>query len=90
MFAESRPGCMYVQPMMPPRPPLTIAKLSDNFGQYVLTLKCACGHVAQRPAQNAGRTRRMGRAARFGRKANAMFTLRQTPMHRNGTSRHKT
>jgi hypothetical protein len=36
---------MYVQPMMPPRPPLTIIKLSDNFGQYVLTLKCACGHT---------------------------------------------
>jgi hypothetical protein len=36
---------MYVQPMMPPRPPLTIVKLSDNFGQYVLTLKCECGHV---------------------------------------------
>ena len=36
---------MYVQPMMPPRPPLTIVKLSDNFGQYVLTLKCACGHT---------------------------------------------
>jgi hypothetical protein len=37
--------CIYVQPMMPPRPPLTIVKLSDNFGQYVLTLKCACGHT---------------------------------------------
>jgi hypothetical protein len=22
-----------------------IIKLSDNFGQYVLTLKCECGHV---------------------------------------------
>jgi hypothetical protein len=31
--------------MMPPRPPLTIIKLSDNFGQYVLTLKCECGHT---------------------------------------------
>ena len=36
---------MYVQPMMPPRPSLTIVKLSDNFGQYVLTLKCECGHT---------------------------------------------
>ena len=31
--------------MMPPRPPLNIVKLSDNFGQYVLKLKCACGHT---------------------------------------------
>jgi hypothetical protein len=31
---------------MPPRQPLTIVKLSDNFGhQYVLTLTCACGHT---------------------------------------------
>jgi hypothetical protein len=30
--------------MMPPRPPPTIKKLSDNGGQYVLTLKCVCGH----------------------------------------------
>ena len=36
--------------MMPPRPPLTIVKLSDNFGQYVLTLTCECGHArAARP-----------------------------------------
>jgi hypothetical protein len=31
--------------MMPPRAPLTIVKLSDHFGQYVLTLKCECGHT---------------------------------------------
>jgi hypothetical protein len=31
--------------MMPPRPPPTVVKLSDNFGQYVLTLKCECGHT---------------------------------------------
>ena len=31
--------------MMPPRPPLTVTRLSDHFGQYVLTLKCACGHT---------------------------------------------
>jgi hypothetical protein len=31
--------------MMPPRQPLTVVKLSDHFGQYVLTLTCgACGH----------------------------------------------
>jgi hypothetical protein len=30
--------------MMPPRPPLTVTRLSDHFGQYVLILKCACGH----------------------------------------------
>jgi hypothetical protein len=31
--------------MMPPRPPITVVKLSDHFGQYVLTLKCECGHT---------------------------------------------
>jgi hypothetical protein len=31
--------------MMPPRPPLIVLKLSDHFGQYVLTLKCGCGHT---------------------------------------------
>ena len=30
---------------MPPRPPLTVVKLSDHFGQYILTLKCECGHT---------------------------------------------
>jgi hypothetical protein len=31
--------------MMPPRPPVTVVKLSDHFGQYVLILKCQCGHT---------------------------------------------
>ncbi len=31
--------------MMPPRPPLTVVKLSDYGGQYVLTLTCECGHT---------------------------------------------
>jgi hypothetical protein len=30
---------------MPPRPMLTVVRLSDHFGQYVLTLKCECGHT---------------------------------------------
>jgi hypothetical protein len=31
---------------MPPRPPRTVVKLADHFGQYVLTLTCAaCDHV---------------------------------------------
>jgi hypothetical protein len=30
--------------MMPPRSPLTVDRLADHFGQYVLILKCACGH----------------------------------------------
>jgi hypothetical protein len=30
---------------MPPRPPLTVIRLSDYGGQYVLTLKCQCGHT---------------------------------------------
>ena len=30
--------------MMPPRQPLTVVRLADHFGQYVLTLTCACGH----------------------------------------------
>lgn len=32
--------------MMPPRPSITVVKLSDHGGQYVLQLKCShCGHV---------------------------------------------
>ena len=31
--------------MMPPRPPLTVVRLSDHFGQYVLMLECECGHT---------------------------------------------
>lgn len=31
--------------MMPPRPPLTVVKLSDHFGQYVIVIECVCGHV---------------------------------------------
>jgi hypothetical protein len=29
--------------MMPPRKPLTVVRLGDNFGQYIIT--CACGHA---------------------------------------------
>jgi hypothetical protein len=31
--------------MMPPRPALNIVKLSDHFGQYILTIQCECGHT---------------------------------------------
>jgi hypothetical protein len=31
--------------MMPPRSPLTVIRLSDHFGQYVLVLQCECGHA---------------------------------------------
>jgi hypothetical protein len=31
--------------MMPPRKPPTVLKLSDHGGQYVLTIKCSCGHT---------------------------------------------
>ena len=41
--------------MMPPRPPLTVLKLSDHFGQYVLTLKCGCGHVRTAHPQTLAR-----------------------------------
>jgi hypothetical protein len=30
--------------MMPPRQQLTVVRLADHFGQYVLILTCACGH----------------------------------------------
>jgi hypothetical protein len=30
--------------MMPPRAPLTVVKLADHFGQYVLIITCKCGH----------------------------------------------
>jgi hypothetical protein len=28
-----------------PRQPLKVEKLSDNFGQYTILLKCECGHT---------------------------------------------
>jgi hypothetical protein len=31
--------------MMPPKPPLKIEKLSDEFGQYQILLTCDCGHT---------------------------------------------
>ena len=31
--------------VIPPRPTLKIEKLSDNFGQFVITLRCECGHT---------------------------------------------
>jgi len=70
---------MYVQPMMPPRAPLTVVKLSDHFGQYVLTLKCTCGHT--RTAQpktlagiSDGISQCVGRLANQGKEA-AMIQL---------------
>ena len=39
------PAAIILRAMMPPRPPLTIVKLSDNFGRYVLTIMCSCGHT---------------------------------------------
>jgi hypothetical protein len=31
--------------MMPRKPPPNIVRLSDEFGQYVITIKCICGHA---------------------------------------------
>jgi hypothetical protein len=31
--------------IMPPRPPLTVVRLSDHFGQYILLLMWECGHT---------------------------------------------
>ncbi len=33
--------------MIPPRPPLTVVRLSDHFGQYVVVIQCPCGHARQ-------------------------------------------
>jgi hypothetical protein len=33
--------------VMPPRRPLKVDKLSDEFGHYDLFIKCACGHMRQ-------------------------------------------
>jgi hypothetical protein len=33
--------------MMPPRKTPTVEKLSDHFGQYLIMLRCACGHTRQ-------------------------------------------
>jgi hypothetical protein len=43
------------RPMMPPRPPLTVIRLSDYGCQYVLTLKCECDHTrTAQPQKLAG------------------------------------
>ena len=41
--------------MMPPRPPLNVIKLSDHFGQYVLTISCECGHTRTARPQTLAR-----------------------------------
>ncbi len=38
------PTALGSRAMMPPRPPIKVVKLGDHFGQYVLLLKCECGH----------------------------------------------
>jgi hypothetical protein len=41
----------------PPRQPLTVVRLADHFGQYVLMLKCECGHTrTAQPKTLAGLT----------------------------------
>ena len=42
---RATPTLARIAAMMPPRSALTVIKLSDHFGQYVLTLKCECGHT---------------------------------------------
>jgi hypothetical protein len=37
--------------VIPSRPPLKIDRLRDHSGQYVITLKCLCGHVRQASPQ---------------------------------------
>jgi hypothetical protein len=39
------PGLRKLWQVIPPRPTLKIEKLSDNFGQFVITLRCECGHA---------------------------------------------
>jgi hypothetical protein len=41
--------------MIPPRPPMNVVKLSDHGGQYVLTVKCACGHTRTARPQTLAR-----------------------------------
>ena len=37
--------------MMPPRRSLKVDKLSDEFGNYDLVIKCECGHIRQTTPQ---------------------------------------
>lgn len=30
--------------MIPPRPQIKVVKLADNFGQYIVVIRCECGH----------------------------------------------
>jgi len=45
----------FASPMMPPRPPVNVVKLSDHGGQFVLTVKCACGHARTAQPQTLAR-----------------------------------
>ena len=42
---RASPGLSKLSQVIPLRPPLKIEKLSDNFGQFVITLRCECGHA---------------------------------------------
>jgi hypothetical protein len=86
---------MYVQPTMPPRPPLTIIKLSGNFGLLGFWAVRAHTHVrvwarSECSAQNARGDRGLGGVAPRCREATAVFSLRQAPMYGHGTTRDKT
>ena len=39
------PGARDNRLVIPPRPLVAVVRLSDHFGQYVLILKCECGHT---------------------------------------------
>lgn len=40
--------------MMPPRQPLTVVRLADHLGQYIITIRRECGHTrTARPKTSA-------------------------------------
>jgi hypothetical protein len=76
--------------MMPPRPPLTVVKLSDHFGQYVLTLRCECGHTRTAQPKTLAVLAGWGCAAGGCREAVALLTVREATMQRHRAARGKT
>jgi hypothetical protein len=72
--------------MMPSRPPLTVVKLSDNFGQHAIAITRMRSRSPGTPA-NLRSTRRLGRSAARGGEAPALFQVREEKMQSHGAAR---
>ena len=71
---------------MPPRKPLTVVKLSDHGGQFMLVLKCEhCGHVREANPETFARIVGWEALLHVDPGTIAMLPMQRTAMHRDGT-----